>query len=436
MTYFNNVKHIHFIGIGGVGVSALARMALLNKVNVAGSDILEGVIFKKIKKLGGKVVIGHKKANLSKETEMVIYSPAIPENNPELSLARKLKIPTYSYPEALGMISKDMYTIAVSGAHGKTTTTSMIAEIMISAKKDPTVVVGGLLKKQKDNFVLGKSKYFIAEACEYKESFLSLFPQILVITNIDNDHLDYYKNIKRIQDAFAKFIIKVPRDKFIVCNPSDKNIKSAIEKALQITNKIAKIIDYTKEKLNIELLIPGEYNIQNAKAALAVAQLIGIKKEQVKNFLGKFLGSWRRFEYKGKTKNGAFIYDDYAHHPTEIRATIKATREKFPDKEIIIVFQPHLYSRLKFLLKDFAKSFNNANKVIVADIYAAREKDDKSIHARDLVKEMQRYKTGVSYIKNFSDIKKYLKKVNDNAVIITMGAGDIYEIGEKLKKFC
>ncbi|NQV00774.1 MAG: UDP-N-acetylmuramate--L-alanine ligase [Parcubacteria group bacterium] len=429
---WDSIRKVHFIGIGGIGVSALARMMLLLDKKVVGSDLSEGFVLKRIKKLGGEIFIGHKDSNLAKDTDIVIYSPAIKKNNPELIQARKFNIPVYSYPEALGLISKDKYTIAVSGTHGKTTTTAMIAEIMIADKKDPTVVVGSFLNRQKDNFVLGKSKYFIVEACEYKESFLNLEPDILVITNIDNDHLDYFKTIKNIQKAFAKLITKISKDGFIICNPNNEKIKQT----LLMTDKKAKIIDYTREKLGIELIIPGEHNIQNAKAALAAAKIIGIKKEQIEKALKKFSGTWRRFEYKGKTNKGALVYDDYAHHPTEVKATLKAIKDKFSNKKIIVIFQPHLYSRTKFFLNDFAKSFDNVNQVIITDIYAAREKNDKSIHARDLAKEIGKYNNNVQYISNFSDIERYLEnKADKNSVIITMGAGDVYEIGEGIIKY-
>ena len=426
---FEEIKKIHFIGIGGIGVSALAQMMLLNKKKVIGSDILVGPALEQIKKSGAKVFIGHKKSNLARNTDIIIYSPAIKEDNPELIQAKKLNIPVYSYPEALGLISKNKYTIAVSGTHGKTTTTAMLAEVMISTKKSPTIIIGGFLKKQKNNFVPGKSKYFIVEACEYKESFLNLFPDILIITNIDNDHLDYFKNIKNIQNAFAKLISKVPQNGFIICNSKEQNTKQA----LKLAKIKAKVIDYTKEK-RLKLEIPGKHNIENAQAVLAVAKLVNIKKEQVEKYLKKYLGVWRRFEYKGRTKKRALIYDDYAHHPAEIKVTLKATREKFKNNKIIVVFQPHLYSRTKFLLNNFAKSFNQADQVIITDIYAAREKDNKIIHAKDLVEAIRtKAVDSVQYISDFKEIIKYLKKnINKDDVIMTMGAGDVYKIGEKL----
>ena len=417
------VDKIHFVGIGGIGVSALAKMMLLLKKKVSGSDISLGEAAKRLKEKGVKVSIGHKKSNLTKNTDLVIYSPAIKNNNPELLKAKELNIPTYSYPQALGLISKDKETIAISGTHGKTTTVAMVGEIMLSAKKNPTIVIGSFMKKQKDNFVMGKSQYFVVEACEYKRSFLHLLPKILVITNIDNDHLDYYKNIQDIQKAFSQLISKVPADGFIITNPNHKNIK----KALKLSTKIkAKIIDYTKEK-KPKLKIPGEYNILNAKAAIAVAKLVGAKKDQIEKSLKNFSGTWRRFEYKRKTKKGALIYDDYAHHPTEVKVVLGAVRESFPNKKIIAVFQPHLYSRTKFFLNEFSKALNNIDEVIITDIYAAREKKDKTIHAKDLVKKTK----NARYVSSFSEIKKYLiNQVDNGSIIITLGAGDVYKISE------
>ena len=425
---FKDVKKIHFIGIGGIGVSALARMMILLNKTITGSDIIENIINQRIKKMGGKIFIGHKKTNLSKNIDMIIYSPAIKKNNPELVYAKKLNIPTYSYPHALGLISKNNYTIAVSGTHGKTSTTAMLAEAMISAKKDPTVIIGGFLRKQKDNFIQGKKGILLVEACEYKKSFLNLFPNILVITNIDNDHLDYYKNIKNIQKSFAELISRVPKNGFIICNKKEENT----QQALKFSKIKGKIIDYSKIK-NFKLNVPGKHNIENAKAALSVLGLIDIKKEEGKKLLGKYAGTWRRFEYKGKTKKGILIYDDYAHHPSEIKAMLQAAREKFRKKKIIVVFQPHLYSRTKLLLNDFSKSFNQADEIIVTDIYAAREKDTGLIHAIDLVKRIKRYNSFCQYSPDFKGIVKYLKEnTKKDDVVITIGAGDIYKIGEKL----
>lgn len=435
----NKIKKIHFIGIGGIGVSALARMMLLLNKKVVGSDTNRGKAFETIKKLGGKIFIGHKAGQLENDTDMAIYSPAIGDDNPELVLAREKRIPTYSYPEMLGLISKNKYTIAISGTHGKTTTTAMIAEILISTKKDPTIVVGGILKKQQNNFILGKSKYFVVEACEYKKSFLNLSPHILIVTNIDNDHLDYYQNLDDIKRAFAELIIKVPKDGFIVLNLDDKNILSALNLAKRKNKKLAKVINYAEEKIDFQLKSRGEHNILNAKAAMTAAKLLKINPNKIKKALINYAGVSRRFEFKGKTKNNALIYDDYAHHPTEIKATLKMCREYFPKNKIIVIFQPHLYSRTKLLLDDFAKSFNFINELIVTDIYAAREKFDKEIHAKNLIEAIN--KNGVEntvnarYIKKFEEIKKFLsQEAREGDIILTIGAGNIYQIGEEIKE--
>ena len=427
----NHIKKIHFIGIGGVGVSAIARMARLKGIKVTGSDISTNHMTERIKKIGGKVFIGHKKENLSPNTNMVVYSPAITEDNPELIYAKELNIPAYSYPEILGIISKDMFTIAVSGAHGKTTTTSMIAELLIYGNLDPTVVVGGFLKKQEDNFVLGQSKYFVVEACEYKESFLNLIPNILIILNIDNDHLDYYKNIENIKQAFAKLIKKVPDDGCIIYNGEDKNVLEILKSA----KPKAKQIDFLQEPTKIKLSVFGEHNLKNAKAAMTAAKLIGIKEMTALKILRNYTGTWRRFEFMGETEKGALLYNDYGHHPTEIKVTLKAAKEQYPNSKLIVVFQPHLYSRTKLLLNDFATSFNLTNEVIIADIYAAREKDDHTIHSKDLVEAINKKTANAKYISSFEEIKNYLKKnTGKDDIILFLGAGDIYKIGDEIKK--
>lgn len=423
---------IHFIGIGGIGVSAIARMALLNAKKVSGSDRDKSLIISELKKLGAKIRKDHPSSMLEanrliKNVDLVIYTTAIPKSNTELKIAQKLKIPTITYPEALGLISKEKFTIAISGCHGKTTTTAMLGKILIDAKKDPTIIVGSLLKTTKSNLVTGKSNLLICEACEYKKAFLNLSPKIIIITNIDNDHLDYYKNLGNIQKAFIEFVSKLDKNDCLVCDKIDKNSLPVIKQTK------CKIFDYSKIKLpkNFKLNIPGEHNIKNAKAALAVAQILKIPNKLALKSAEKFNGTWRRFEYKGKTKNNALIYDDYAHHPTEIKATLKMAKEFFKNKKIWCVFQPHLYSRTKLLMADFAKSFNNANKIILTDIYAAREQKDKKISAKMLADKIP----NAIYIKSFREIGKFLQKnTTKNDIILTMGAGNIFKIGEKLLK--
>lgn len=422
----SKIKKVHFVGIGGIGVSAIARMMIAEGKEVSGSDMFPSAIIDELKKLGAKIFLGHSAENIAQDVDLIVHTPAVDFENPELKKGKKLKIPILSYPEMLGLISKDKYTIAISGAHGKTTATAMISKILIDAGLDPTIIVGSLLKDQNSNFVDGKGNHFVVEACEYKKSFLNLNPKIIVITNIDNDHLDYYKNLNNIKKAFAKFAGKLGKNDFLICDKNDKNLLTVIKKVK------CKIIDYSKIKAKFNLKIPGEHNVKNAKAAMAVAKILKINPLISLRALNNFTGTWRRFEYKGKTNNGVLVYDDYAHHPTEIKATLKAAKE-FLKSKIWCVFQPHLYSRTKLLLNDFGKSFDDADEIILADIYAAREKKDKSVNSEILADKIIKKGGKAVWMKSFDDIVAFLDKSAKNGdVVITMGAGDIFKVGEKL----
>ncbi|MCK9344960.1 MAG: UDP-N-acetylmuramate--L-alanine ligase [Candidatus Pacebacteria bacterium] len=428
--FLKNIKAAHFVGIGGIGVSAVARLMLARGVVVSGSDRGGSLITEKLAAQGAKVFVGHEAAHVPLVCDLVVYSPAIPKDNPELVVAREKGIQTLSYPEALGMISRGMRTIAVSGTHGKTTTTGMLAEVFVGAHKEPTVIVGSLLKSG-TNFIAGTSDIFIVEACEYQRSFLNLSPEVLVITNIDNDHLDYYGTFEGIQKAFAEMVEKVPAHGAIVCDPNDPRVAPVLLKV------VARVVDYTKENLGVTLAVSGEHNIKNAKAALAVARFFGIDEKDASGLLAQFQGTWRRMEHKGDTEKGVPVYDDYAHHPTEIQATLQGFRAKFPDSRIRVVFQPHLYSRTKLLLDDFAKSFNDANEVIVAPIYAAREANDTTISseilAQRIIDEQKVAGLRVWAMLDFETIEKYLRETEmPNDVVVTMGAGDIYKVGENI----
>lgn len=426
--FLKDIHAAHFIGIGGIGVSAVARMMLGRGVSVTGSDRAPSLVTEKLEADGARIFFGHDAKHLAPEVDLVVYSPAIPDDNPELVAAYERGIQVLSYPEALGMISRGMRTVAVSGTHGKTTTTAMIAEVLVGAKLSPTVIVGSLLKSG-SNFVAGTSDIFVVEACEYKRSFLNLAPEILVITNIDNDHLDYYGTIEGVQKAFAELVEKVPAHGAIVCDPSDPRVAPVLAKAA------ARIVDYTKENLTILLAVSGEHNIKNAKAALAVVRILGVGGEEAEKFLAQFEGTWRRMEYKGKMESRALVYDDYAHHPTEVKATLQGFRAKYPEGNIRVVFQPHLYSRTKLLLNDFAQSFNDADEVIVAPIYAAREANDPEISADILATEISKHHKNAHVVGGFPDIEKYLRDTATTSdVIITMGAGNIYKVGESLIK--
>ena len=434
---FDKAKKVYFIGIGGIGISAIAKMFLIEGKKVSGSDVYDSKIIEELKNSGAEIEIGHSEKNLSKDIDLVIYTIAITPENPEFKQAEKLGIKMITYPQALNEISKEKYTIAVSGTHGKTTTTAMIAKIMIDAGLDPTVIVGSLLKDTKSNFVAGKSKYLVVEACEYRKSFLNIEPDIAVVTNIDNDHLDFYKDIVDIQNAFGEFTEKVPEKGYIICDKEDKLVTDAIR------NSKAKIVFSNQFSGDFKLKIPGEHNKKNAEKALAVAHLLEIDKKKAIKSLEEFSGTWRRFEFKGETKDGVIVYDDYGHHPTEIKATLKGAREFFSakggsaygggDKKITVVFQPHLFSRTKLLLNDFAKAFDNADRVLLAPIYPAREAFDPTISSEILADKIKS-KKAIPF-KNFEDIEKYIKEnLKKGDVLMTIGAGDVYKIGENILK--
>ncbi len=455
---FKKIKNVHFIGIGGIGISAIAKMFLLEGKIISGSDMSDSKIIEELRSAGAKIKIGHSEKNLPKELDLVIYTIAITDENPELKEAKRRGIKCITYPQALNEISKEKYTIAVSGTHGKTTTTAMIAKIMIDAGLDPTVIVGSLLQSAdrpglhadktqnsfQTNFIAGKSKYLVVEACEYRRSFLNIEPDIAVITNIDNDHLDYYKDIKDIQSAFGEFVEKVPEKGYIVCDEKDKLVTQVVN------NAKAKIVFSNQFKRKLKMKIPGEHNIKNAQKALAVANILKISPSTSLRALNEFNGTWRRFEFKGETVCGTLVYDDYGHHPTEIKATLKGAREFFSakggsaygggGKKIVAVFQPHLFSRTKLLLNDFAQSFKDADEVILAPIYPAREAFDPTISSDILADKVRASfchsgvgRNPVFSFYNFSDIEKYLKEnLKKDDVLITIGAGDVYKIGESL----
>jgi len=425
------LNRVHFIGIGGIGISAIARMFQLEGKTVSGSDRGESKVTEELRTDGITVFLEQKAENIPAGVELVIYTIAIPADNPEFVRAKELGVTMLTYPQALGLVSAEKYTIAVSGTHGKTTTTAMLVKIFRDAGLDPTAVVGSLIPELQSNLVIGRSKYFITEACEYKRSFLNLNPQAVVITNIDNDHLDYYKDLADIQSAFMSLVEKIPGDGFLVCDTADELLKPVMEKAR------CRIIDYPTilggSTSKLELKLSGEHNQKDAKAALAVALELGVDKQQALAALANFTGTWRRFEFKGIMPNGAVVYDDYAHHPTEIKATLRGAREWIGGKKIIVAFQPHLYSRTKLLLDDFAASFDDADTVIVTDIYAAREVDDGTINSKDLVEKINVSSPKAEYVSNFSETARIIsERAQMGDLVITMGAGDIFKVGESL----
>lgn len=428
MFNLKEIKRIHFIGIGGIGMSALARMMKKQGKLVSGSDLDKTDLLKNLEKEGIKIFPSHNAKNISDNIDLVVYTIAVDSKNSELKTAQEKDIKTLSYPEMLGVVSENKKSIAVSGTHGKTTTSAMIAKVLIDAGLSPTVIVGSLLKEFKSNFVSGNSDLFVVEACEYRRSFLNLKPFIGVITNIEEDHLDYYSGLGDIEDAFGSFVEKIPENGFLICNLKDPVVNRVSEKAK------CKVVDYNpflKEPINLK--VPGDHNKQNAAACLAMASVLEIDVKETLSSLSEFVGTWRRFEYKGESKNEAKVYDDYAHHPTEIKETLKAAKSLFPDKKIMAVFQPHLYSRTKQLLNDFAKSFECAHTVVVAPIYAAREKEDKTINEKILSEEINKHHKNVVSRSTLEGVTDFIKRNSSReTVIITLGAGDIYRVAEAL----
>ena len=424
----NIPQHIYMVGIGGIGMSALAQFLKHTGHSISGSDRDESPMTTMLSQKGIPVVIGHDRCNIPAKTELLIYSDAVPENNAERACAREMKVVEMSYFEALGEVSQGARTIAVAGTHGKTTTTGMLAKILHRARKKPTVIVGSVVRDFPpaggSNFLAGSSDLFVVEACEYRDHVLKLSPEILVITNLELDHTDYFPDLAALQRTFQRAAERVPRHGCIITNPLDPNI------APVLANVSAPVVDYSEESVP-RLHLIGEFNRANARAAKAAARTTfpDIPAQVADAALASFRGSWRRFEYHGETSNGALVYDDYAHHPTAIRATIGGAREKFPDKKIAIAFHPHLYSRTKSLLNEFAAALAIADKAIVAPIYAARETPDPSISNEILARAAGK---SVVALDTFDEIRQELLKYGSDTLIITMGAGDIYKVAEQI----
>jgi UDP-N-acetylmuramate--alanine ligase len=429
---------IHFIGIGGIGVSALAKYYLEKGVKVSGSDLAASEITDALKKQGAKVFIGkHKAGNVLKDVKLAVYSPAVKSNNPELVKARKLKIKAQSYPQALGELTKKYFTIAVTGTHGKSTTSAMIGLLLTKAGLDPTVIIGTKLKEFNDfNCRVGKSKYLVIEACEHEASFLSYWPEIIVVTNIEREHLDYYKNMSNILKAFRKFISHLAKDGTLVVNRDNLNLKKVLSPKFQ-TKKYS-LKQGEAKKIKKVLKVPGQHNVSNALAALTVARLLKIPDKVSFQALSGYQGAWRRFETT-KSRLGdrkITVINDYAHHPTELKATLEATREKFPRKEIWAVFQPHQYQRTFYLFKEFIEVLSKVpvDRLIITDIYdvAGREQKTikKSVSSEKLAEEIKA-QDEVIYIPSIKGAADYLKRyLKGGEVVIIMGAGDIYKLAD------
>ncbi len=451
----NQNRHIHLIGIGGISMSAIAELLINQGYRISGSDTRDSKILDKLRNCGAEIFIGHDSNNIQ-NPDLVVYTAAIKNDNCERLKAKQLNITEIDRAEMLGLIMKNYSkSIAVAGSHGKTTATSLISLILEYANLDPTIFVGGELDEIGGNIKIGNSEHFITEACEYVEGFLKFFPFVGIILNIDEDHLDYFRDINHIKFAFKKFIDLIPEEGFLIANKDDKNIREIIHdvKCNLITygidsnsNFIARDIVFTEEGLPIfnvnfddrdlgpfQLNIPGKHNIYNALASIATAHALGVGPSETKKYIKKFKGIHRRFDILGEAK-GCKIIDDYAHHPAEIRATLEAARN-YPHREIWCVFQPHTFTRTKALLNDFAKSFDNADHVIITDIYAARETDTGEINSEILVNKIKEHnpENDIYYMKDFDKISEYIyENMNPGDIVLTMGAGNVYDIGKMI----
>ncbi|MDO5028041.1 MAG: UDP-N-acetylmuramate--L-alanine ligase [Bacillota bacterium] len=449
----NKGKKIHFIGIGGVSMSSLAEYMLSKGYIVSGSDAKASLITKKLESDGAKIYYEHKAENVD-GADLVVYTDAISMDNQELKAAIRQKIDLVDRAEFLGNLMKDFdFSIAVSGTHGKTSTTSMITEVIYDLEEDPTIMLGGMLDKIHGNIKLGANKLFLTEACEYKANIKKYFPKLAIILNIDEDHLDYFDNIDHIIRTFEEYSDNLGPDDYLLINADDPNSKSLLNrsKAQVLSFGVDKMADYSAKNISfqenglpsldiyfkhkkiahLDLSVMGKHNIYNALAAFAASHIYGLDPEMVAKKISAYRGVHRRLEFKGSYQ-GIDILDDYAHHPTEIKSALAAIRNRYAN-DIYCIFQPHTYTRTKLLLNYFAQSFNDADKIIIPDIYAAREKDYGDIHSKMLVKAINANGKDAIYLGSFEEVEEFLlANAKPGDCILTMGAGDVYKIGENL----
>lgn len=452
----SDYKKIHFIGIGGISMSSLAEILLSKGYRVSGSDGVSSAVTDSLKNLGIRVEIGQRAENIAPDTDLVVYTAAVQEDNPELAAARSMGIDVIDRAELVGMIMlKYKYPVSVAGTHGKTTTSSMVSEIFMAAGLDPTVSIGGMLPSIGGNYRVGGNDYIVLETCEYRDSFLKFNPYSAIILNIDRDHTDYFKTMEQMYSSYNKFVKRIAKDGFLVINSDIKDLDKVLDgytgevitygKGINAQWQAADISYnekgqghytalYNGEKIaEIQLSIPGEHNVYNSLAAFALAYRSRIPVDSILKGIKSYSGTDRRFQYKG-TFNGVKVIDDYAHHPTEIKATINSARKNKPSA-LWICFQPHTYTRTYDLLDEFANALSEADKVVLLDIYASREKDTHLVSSADLRDKIAALGTEVYYIPTMDEAEKFLKEnCRPQEMLITMGAGDVYKLGENIVK--
>ncbi|MCL2198494.1 MAG: UDP-N-acetylmuramate--L-alanine ligase [Defluviitaleaceae bacterium] len=450
-------KNIHFIGIGGISMSGLAEILKRDGCNVSGSDDVETEITKRLQTLGIKVSIPNAAKNITPEIELAVYTAAVKPDNPEFVAAQQMGIPLIERAPFIGKLIQGYDPICVAGSHGKTTTTSMVAEVALAANLDPTIQIGGHMNNGGTNYRVGESKCFILEACEYSNSFHHWQPKIGIILNIDADHLDFFGNMKNLIASFAKFASNIRPDGVLVIREGIPGFEEVVKNTTckivtfgltKNADYYAANIDYHRGKpsfdvfaksgkvTHIDLHLPGEYNMLNALACFAAVSMLDINPQVIADALSSAKGAKRRFEHKGEF-NGIKIVDDYAHHPTEITACLKAARQTQGDGKIVCIFQPHTYTRTKNHLDDFAKAFSDADQTIIIPIYAAREPNDPTISSEILTERVKNNGDNAIYLENFAKASNYVKKnLNKGDMLLTMGAGDVFKIGDKLLCNC
>ena len=453
---FNKPLHVHFIGIGGISMSGLAEILLKEHFTISGSDAKESALTKHLENMGATVFYPQKASNIIDGIDVVVYTAAIHDDNPEYAEAKRQNLPMLSRAELLGQLMTNYETpIAISGTHGKTTTTSMLSHILLEAETDPTISVGGILNAIGGNIRVGNSDIFVTEACEYTNSFLNFFPKISVILNVEEDHMDFFKDIHDIRNSFHKFSALLPVDGLLVVNKNFEELETITDGLVcnvvtysetqdadysaaniefdELGNASFDLIKYGTYVDRIMLSVVGNHNVSNALGVIAVADALEIPLEVIKKGILSFTGTVRRFQYKGE-RNGFTIIDDYAHHPTEIRATLTSA-QNYPHKDIWCIFQPHTYTRTKAFFHEFAEALSLADHIILADIYAARETDTLGMTSEALAEELKKLGADAYYLPSFEAIENFvLEKVIHGDVLITMGAGDVVNIGESLLK--
>jgi len=451
---FDKPSHVHFIGIGGISMSGLAEILLKAGFTISGSDTRSSAQTKRLEEEGVRILYGQKASNITEDIDVVVFTAAIHEDNEEYQAAKSAGLPMLSRAQLLGQLMRNYeLPIAVSGTHGKTTTTSMLSHIVLAADLDPTISAGGVLKAINGNIRVGGSEIFITEACEYTNSFLEFFPKIGLILNIDEDHLDFFKDLADIRHSFRKFAELLPEDGTLIINGEISDLGEITDglpcrvltygpdtsmnyAATNISHgsRGEPSFDFIKDGTfvaRITLSVSGDHNVSNALAALAAADVLGIPADTAQEGLKSFCGTDRRFEYKG-TFNGVTVIDDYAHHPTEIRATLK-TAENYPHREIWCIFQPHTYTRTKALFPEFVDVLSGVDHMILADIYAARETDTLGVSSELLAQKIRENGTDAYYFPTFDEIADFCRKnCKEGDLLITMGAGDVVNIGDSL----